>query len=87
MKVKVWNKFEKGGGKNSKDKSGKPKGGKASIPDNEFQEMQKLGDQKMRCRYWNSSVGCARGDDCSFKHECMKCGDKKHNFVHFHMGL
>ena len=87
MKLKVYNQFDKKIAKGDRKGGKAKKGDKPSIPMNEFQEMAKLKDQKMRCRYWNSSVGCARGSDCSFKHECMQCGDRNHTFASFHLGV
>ena len=68
-----FDKKNKGGGKGESEKG--------SIPSREFQAMNAL-NQKGRCRYWNSSLGCQKGGNCGFKHECMQCGSRQHTLLY-----
>lgn len=47
------------------------------IPESEWKsimESSKAVAGPKRCHYFNSSLGCAHGDKCRFKHVCMVCG-------------
>ncbi len=81
----------KGGGK-GKD-GGKAKGGNKGkdgksrrIPGKELQAMDAVPNATSfgRCKFWNSSVGCARGASCRFAHDCWECG-KNHKFYEQHI--
>ena len=41
--------------------------------------------KRPKCRYWNSSIGCAYGDQCQFAHDiCLLCNEKHKWFdVHY----
>ena len=71
----------KGAGKDKGKGAGKDYSNK-KIPYNELQAMNKIkaGQSQGRCRFWNSSVGCSKGRDCRFKHDCWQCGDRSHTF-------
>eukprot|EP00435_Cladocopium_sp_Y103_P068259 s92_g31.t1 len=47
------------------------------IPDTEWKSIAQAASSvsgPKRCHYFNSSMGCALGDKCRFKHSCMVCG-------------
>ena len=77
-------KFNYADGKSGKNKDGKGNSQKGAIPNREYAAMMAL-DQKNRCRYWNSSLGCNQGRNCGFKHECMQCGSRQHTLYGFHL--
>lgn len=83
-KAKKKKKKNKGGGSTEtspvKKVHLKPKAGQAKdkrIPEAEWKtivEASKNVTGSKRCHYFNSSLGCALGDKCRFKHVCMICG-------------
>ena len=47
------------------------------IPESEWKLITEAAGKvtgAKRCHYFNSSMGCAMGDKCRFKHHCMICG-------------
>ena len=47
------------------------------IPETEWNSISQAASAvagPKRCHYFNSSMGCALGDKCRFKHLCMVCG-------------
>ena len=54
------------------------------IPLKEWKVIQKLNkdsfDGKV-CHWFQSSMGCHRGNSCDFKHICMQCGRSGHGLV------
>lgn len=58
---------------NGKGKKGDKNNGKA-VPAEQMAWFNSNADWKGRCMFWNSSVGCARGDQCSFLHESFVDG-------------
>lgn len=47
------------------------------IPETEWKSISQAASAvagPKRCHYFNSSMGCALGDKCRFKHLCMVCG-------------
>ena len=47
------------------------------IPEAEWKSISSAASTvtgEKRCHFYNSSMGCAMGDKCRFKHSCMKCG-------------
>ena len=47
------------------------------IPEAEWKAISSAASSvtgEKRCHFYNSSMGCALGDKCRFKHTCMKCG-------------
>ena len=83
-------KFGKGKGKGKADKGkgvakgDKGKQGKANFAA-EMDSINKIKDTNYRCKFWNTSRGCAHGERCHYRHECYQCGDRNHRFVDKHM--
>ena len=47
------------------------------IPESEWKSITQAAAKvtgPKRCHYYNSSMGCALGEKCRFKHNCMICG-------------
>lgn len=58
----------------AKNKAKKPS---PQVPQEEMVELIALsssGAKAKVCRFFNSSVGCARGSKCNFSHTCLVCG-------------
>ena len=56
------------------------------IPESEWKTISQAASAvsgPKRCHYFNSSMGCALGDKCRFKHLCMVCGSA-HSMVGNH---
>ena len=56
------------------------------IPESEWKAISQAASAvsgPKRCHYFNSSMGCALGDKCRFKHLCMVCGSA-HSMVGNH---
>ena len=56
------------------------------IPESEWKSIAQAAASATgpkRCHYFNSSMGCALGDKCRFKHLCMVCGSA-HSMVGNH---
>ena len=73
-----------------KDQSDKKKDSKVDkdkrIPESEWKAISQAASAvsgPKRCHYFNSSMGCALGDKCRFKHSCMVCGSA-HSMVGNH---